>query len=259
MKESIKRLLRTLLPRTHKAHRILTGPLAGAKIVTSLRDYPAAIVGYAEKELTSWLLHNVQPGETWLDVGAHYGYTSLSMCRRTGPDGRVFAFEPSLSSVGCIARTRLANRYWWWTVCPFALDDSSNLAVHELPWVRGMIDSQIAPEAADGTERFMSVGLDAVWSGIAGAHQRVHGIKMDVQGMEIRALEGMKSLLDSHRPVLVLEIHAGVDRNQIVEILSTAGYDVRPQPIEKGSTHFFDPDSNYSFVFRPASSSRRPL
>lgn len=251
MRETIKHLLRPLLSRTHTAHRILTGPLARAKIVTSWRDYPAAIVGYAERELTAWLLQHVQPGETWLDVGAHYGYTSLSMCHRTGSGGRVFAFEPSLSSAGCIARTRLANRYWWWTVCPFALDDSPAPAMHELPWVRGMIDSQITPDAADGTERFMSVAFDAVWPGIAGADQRVHGIKMDVQGMELSALRGMRELLGRHRPILVLEIHAGVDRDQIIKILVTAGYSPKPEPIEKGATDFFDPNSNYSFVFRP--------
>jgi hypothetical protein len=133
MNETTKRMLRALLPSTPKPHRILAGDLAGAKIVTSWHDYPAAILGYGEKELISWLLRTVKPGETWLDVGAHYGYTSLAMCRAVGETGRVFAFEPSLSCAGSIARTRLANRYWWWTVCPFGLDDASDLAVHELP------------------------------------------------------------------------------------------------------------------------------
>ncbi len=252
MNEATKRMLRAFLPSTHKTHRILAGQLAGAKIVTSWRDYPAAIMGYGEKELISWLLRNVRPGETWLDVGAHYGYTSLAMCRATGEKGRVFAFEPSLSSAGCIARTRLANRYWWWTVCPFGLDDSPALAVHELPWVRGMIDSQVPLESADGTERFMSVAFDAVWGGLSREETRVHGIKMDVQGMEISALMGMQQMLASHRPTLVLEIHPGVDRSQVVAILAKVGYSSNPEPIEKESTDFFDPNSNYSFVFRPS-------
>jgi FkbM family methyltransferase len=250
MKETTKRILRTFLPRTPTAHRIKGGQLAGAQIVTSWRDYPAAIMGYAEKELTAWLLGQVRPGETWLDVGAHYGYTSLAMCRATGIGGRVFAFEPSLSSAGCIARTRLANRHWMWTVCPFGLDDSTVVAVHELPWIRGMIDSQVPLAQADGTERFLSVGLDAVWASLSGGDERIHGIKMDVQGMEVRALAGMRQALGRHRPALVLEIHAGVDRAEVIEILAAAGYAPTPEPIEKGSTDFFDPQSNFSFVFR---------
>ncbi len=256
MNETVKRLLRPLLPRTYRAYSIKSGALAGNYIVTSWRDYPAAIMGYAEQELTAWLLRHVKPGETWLDVGAHYGYTSLAMCRSAGAQGRVFAFEPSLSSAGCIARTRLANQFWWWTVCPFGLDDSPALGAQELPWVRGMIDSQVSLEQADGTERFLSVGLDAVWTSLSTGNDRVHGIKMDVQGMEVRALEGMRALLARHRPVLVLEIHAGVDRRRIIEILTSAGYSDRPEPIEKGSTDFFDPNSNYSFVFRAAADRR---
>jgi FkbM family methyltransferase len=252
MNSLLKRTIRAALPRGYRTYTILRGRLQGAKIVTSWHDYPAAIAGYAERELTAWLLSNVGPGETWIDVGAHYGYTSLAMCRGVGESGRVFAFEPSLSSAGCIARTRVANRHWWWTVCPFGLDDSSVLRPNELPWVRGMIDSQVALESADGTERFLSVALDVIWTGLAGGDNRVDGIKMDVQGMEVRALEGMRGILGRHRPVLVLEIHAGVDRSRIIEILREAGYDIRPEPIEKGPTDFFDPQSNFSFVFRPA-------
>lgn len=252
MNESTKNLLRHLLPRTAAVHRIKVGALQGDRIITSWRDYPAAIMGYAEKELTGWLLRNVRAGETWLDVGAHYGYTSLAMCRGVGESGRVFAFEPSLSSAGCIARTRLANRYWWWTVCPFGLDASPVLATHELPWVRGMIDSQVSLAAADGTEKFMSVALDPVWPGLAAGNPVVHGIKMDVQGMEIEALAGMRELLRAHRPKLVLEIHAGVDRARVTAILGEAGYGLQPQPIEKGATDFYALDSNYSFVFSAA-------
>lgn len=246
---NLKKLLRSCLPRTSKAHRILSGQLRGSRIVTSWHDYPAAIIGYAEKELTAWLLQQVQPGETWLDVGAHYGYTSISMCERTESRGRVFAFEPSLSSAACLARTRLANRHWWWTICPFGLDQSPALTGHELPWVRGMIDSQVAPSAADGTERFLSVALASVWPGLSAGDQKVHGIKMDVQGMEIEALNGMRELLRAFRPKLVLEIHAGVDRTKVVEILRAVGYNTQPESIEKGATDFFDPQSNFSFAF----------
>jgi hypothetical protein len=75
---SVKSLVRELLPRRHVAHRVMTGPLRGMRIVTSWHDYPAAIFGYTERKLTDWLLANAGPGETWLDVGANCGYTSLA-------------------------------------------------------------------------------------------------------------------------------------------------------------------------------------
>ena len=82
-----KSLVRELLPRRHVAHRIMSGPLRGMRIVTSWHDYPAAILGYTERKLTDWLLANARPGETWLDVGANCGYTSLALSRAVGPEG----------------------------------------------------------------------------------------------------------------------------------------------------------------------------
>ena len=78
----MKETIRELLPRRLKAHRILAGPLRGAKIVTSWHDYPGAILGRTERPLLGWFQANVQPGQTWLDIGAHYGYTAIALAQR---------------------------------------------------------------------------------------------------------------------------------------------------------------------------------
>src|SRR2546427_6871891 len=105
----LKEWLRRVMPRTVRPHRILAGRLRGFRIVTSWHDYPAAILGTTERALLEWFEHNVQPGETWLDVGAHYGYTALALGRLVGPVGRVFAFEPMVSTAGHLGRTRSLN------------------------------------------------------------------------------------------------------------------------------------------------------
>ena len=66
-------------------------------MVTSWRDYPAGITGRTEKRLLEWFEREAGEGETWLDIGAHYGYTTLALARMTGPSGRVYAFEPFFS------------------------------------------------------------------------------------------------------------------------------------------------------------------
>ena len=73
-----KKYIRPFLPTKVKVHRIKNGDLRGMKIMTSWRDYPGAILGRTEKPLLSWFRDNVNNGETWIDVGAHYGYTSLA-------------------------------------------------------------------------------------------------------------------------------------------------------------------------------------
>src|SRR5258706_11527415 len=102
-------VVRPRLPKKIRAHRILAGPIRGARIVTSWHDYPAGIGGLTEKPLIAWFAQHVAPGTTWLDVGAHYGYTAIALSRFVGNEGRVFAFEPMRATAGCVGRTRVVN------------------------------------------------------------------------------------------------------------------------------------------------------
>jgi FkbM family methyltransferase len=245
-----KALVRSALSRRVKDHRVLLGPLRGAHLVTSWHDYPGALLGSTEKPLLEWFSRNVGVAQTWLDVGAHYGYTAIALSRIVGDTGRVFAFEPVLSTAGCISRTRELNRLHHLTVVPFALDQSESPRTVELPLVRGMADSTIARSA--WTERIMTTSLDAVWSSLCGGDRRVDGIKIDVQGMEFSALLGMREILARQRPKLVIEFHAGVDRRPILELLRTCGYAEQYQPIEASSSSALLDD--HSYAFRPLSS-----
>src|SRR6185295_9842576 len=153
---------RRFLPRTPRPHSILAGPLRGASIYTSWHDYPGAILGTTEKALLSWFQRNVSPGETWIDIGAHYGYTAIALCRLVGAAGRVVAFEPVLSTAGCIARTRELNGLRQLQIVPMGLASNASLETRHLPMVRGMADSTISRGAWE--ERISVASFDAVWN-----------------------------------------------------------------------------------------------
>jgi FkbM family methyltransferase len=248
---TIRHFVRRFLSRRFKPHRILSGPLAGKKIVTSWHDYPAAILGYAERALVEWLLANVHVGETWIDVGAHYGYTALAICQKVGTSGKVFAFEPVLSTVGCLDLTKRINNYDQLVVLPFALCTTERLTLSKYALVRGMMECGKSVKANSDQDEVLSLAFDRLWDDIRGTVDFIHGIKMDVQGMEIETLRGMKECLTKYHPIVILEVHPRVSRSQIIDILSECGYDSDPYPIEKKmQTDFFDESSNYSFLFR---------
>jgi FkbM family methyltransferase len=224
-----KQLLRRLLPRRVAPRRILAGPLRGAWIVTSWHDYPAAILGRTERPLLAWLAANVRAGETWLDVGAHYGYTAIALSRLVGASGRVFAFEPMVSTAGHLARTRRMNGLDQLVVLPLALAAPEALQLQQSGTTRGMI----APSPSDAAQEPMLVTrLDWLWPEIHGGEPQVHGLKIDVQGMELEVLEGALDLLQAHRPKLVIEVHPGVSRGRLLERLRVAGYAGPGVPIE---------------------------
>jgi FkbM family methyltransferase len=253
MNPTLKRAIRRMLPRALKPHRIRGGLLRNYQIVTSWHDYPAAILGRTEQPLLEWFAANVHDGETWLDVGAHYGYTALALAHFVGAQGRVFAFEPMLTSAGCVAHTRRLNELAQLTIVPLALNQASDLELAHLPVVRGMMDSTLNQTAEKPLwqEPLLGIGFDSVWRALCGGDARVHGIKIDVQGMELAVLRGMKKLLQTQNPKLVVELHIGVSREELCAFMQEVGY-TRPavaiEPAPDETVPQFRDDKSYAFV-----------
>ena len=245
MNAQIKSLLRALLPREIKRHRILTGSLRGCPILTSWYDYPAAILGRTERPLLDWFQRNVQSGQTWLDIGAHYGYTAISLSRMVGESGRVFAFEPMLGTAGYITQTRRLNNFPQLMVVPYGLAAPETMEMIRLPMTRGMVDSSLVKDEGgrrkdkggktqekEWVETIMVARFDWLWTRICDTDDGIDGVKIDVQGMENEVLTGMMDTLRSKHPKLVVELHRGVNREKFLHTIELAGYACDAIPIE---------------------------
>jgi FkbM family methyltransferase len=249
----ISPVLRSWFPKTLRPHTILTGPLRGQRMVTSWHDYPAGIAGVTERPLVSWLTANVKTGETWLDVGAHYGYTAIALSTLVGRSGRVFAFEPMLETVQCLKKTRSLNGLDQLTVVPHGLAAPATIARLSLPSTRGMADWTLGDLETTRAESIEIARFDWLWPQINGGNPAIHGIKIDVQGMELDTLAGMQQTLTRHRPKLVIELHRGVSRPAVLEWLAAANYSrtavaVEPAPGEREPLLLDD----RSYAFSPA-------
>ena len=225
-----KKIIRPFLPRKVKPHLILRGPLRGMQIVTSWYHYPGAILGRTERYLLDWFDRNIQKGETWIDVGAHYGYTAVALCRLVGQDGRVFAFEPVLSTAGHLNSTREINGFPQLFILPFALSDSPDLRIVRMRAGRGMVYT--SPLGKRMRENVITVSFDAIWNKICGEQPQIHGFKIDVEGMEIKVLRGMSEMVKKFFPKLIIEIHPGVDRTELFDLIESLGYSRDALPID---------------------------
>jgi FkbM family methyltransferase len=257
-------LLRALMPRTIRPRRILAGPLRGAWLVTSWHDYPAGLAGRTERALLDWFARNVHQGETWLDVGAHYGYTTIALGRLVGPRGRIFTFEPVPATAGCVDQGRTLNDLSQVAVVPLGLGNVDTMEFTRLAVTRGMADStlhvgrvpQSGPDVDGPASWFVHAGIarfDWLWPAINGGNAQIHGVKIDVQGMELATLEGMRDALARWHPRLVLELHAGVSREAVLSLLRELGYSSEAVAIEpvrgERTPRFLD---NHSYAFHPA-------
>jgi len=68
------------------------------------------ITPYVLQEQQDWfedeikfLRHLLQPGQNVIDIGANYGVYTLSMAKKVGSTGRVWAFEPASSTARLLA------------------------------------------------------------------------------------------------------------------------------------------------------------
>jgi FkbM family methyltransferase len=243
---SLKENLRRLLPSAVRPRRILAGPLRGRYLVTSWHDYPTALLGTAEPGLLAWFAKTVRPGETWLDLGAHYGYTSMALCHYVGKTGRVFAFEPVLTTAGHLSSTREANGLSQMTVVPFALANYEEITSTRVQIRKAMAQSADAAPNHAWVEEIYCIALDTIWNRLCGPVDTISGIKIDVEGMECQVLRGMMGILHKHKPRLVIEIHKsrGVELETVAPILREAGYDPGGRVLEPAS----DLDRNYEFA-----------
>lgn len=245
----MRELARKVLPSTIRPRRIVGGPLRGYRLTTSWHDYPSGIAGRAEPHLVSWLATAVRSGETWLDVGAHYGYTSLTLCRLVGETGRVFAFEALLRTAGHLATTRAVNHLRQLTVVPLGLSDASELSVVKVETWKGMAQPVSLPDVyrpdAAPPEPIYHISLDSIWPALDATGGVISGAKIDVEGMEVDVLLGMRSCLRKYKPKLVIEVHGSrsIRLEDVVKILQEAGYDPAGRPLEPPTRQ----DRNYEF------------
>jgi FkbM family methyltransferase len=245
----LKAQIRRFLPRSIGPHAILAGPLRGASICTSWHDYPGAILGTTERALLDWFQHNVLEGETWIDVGAHYGYTAIALCRLVGPSGRVVAFEPVRSTAASVEQTRRLNGLRQLRIVPLGLASCGAVKTRRLPVIRGMADSTIPKNVWE--EAISVASFDTVWNLLCEANPVVHGVKIDVQGMELGVIEGMRDTLASYQPKVIVEFHEGVDRGAIICLLRGCGYNDAGEPIEPESgPQSYVNDRSYAFHCR---------
>ena len=246
----MRQWLRLLLPRAIRPRRVLGGPLRGVWLVTSWHDYPAALTGRTERALLDWLRDRVQPGETWLDIGAHYGYTAFAMARLVGPHGRVFTFEPVAATAGYMDQGRELNGLTQTTVVPLGLGSAETLEIRRLPLTRGMADSTLPRGPGKQVVTVPVARFDWVWPLLHKGDPAIHGVKIDVQGMELEVLAGMQDALRRWRPRLVVELHAGVDRGRLLALLQDIGYStaaVAVDPIGGERIPLFLDNRSYAF------------
>lgn len=154
-----------------------------------------AVAGGTEEFQMKLFLSHIRPGDTFLDLGAHMGYYTLPAARAVGPRGKVFAFEPEPSNRAILEKMLRIGGHQNTEVVPKAVSNRSGSSRLYLS-----ADNTVDHHAYDSHDGRNSIDIKTTTldEHFAGYEGTIELIKIDIQGAELAALEGMRGLLKKH-------------------------------------------------------------
>lgn len=164
----------------------------------------------SEIRLARFLIQHLEPQDTFVDVGAHYGYFSLLAAKLVGTEGKVYSFEAAPTTYKILDKNQgLSNNI---TILNRAVsDEEADLVFYEFPNLYSEYNS-LHIEQFDQEDWFeeyqpkavtiKSIILDEF---LAKENSVPTVIKIDVEGAEYKVIKGLQQSLTKHHPIVVLE------------------------------------------------------
>jgi FkbM family methyltransferase len=191
--------------------------------------------GFYSRDILCVLDRLLKLRNCFFDVGANIGEVSLFAAKRVGPEGSVVAFEP-IAEICEALRHNVALNGFNDTV-EIVAAAASNKSGTDAIYTRGgdfndgSWHSGLGTLYADDVRSHLVgmvplIALNELNSTIV----RLDGIKLDIEGAELAALEGARDLLDRFRPWLIVEIGettcraAGYEPADILKLLRHHNY-----------------------------------
>jgi FkbM family methyltransferase len=219
---SVGKLLRLplrLVPR-ERPRRILSGRLRGSQWLPGSSVHSCWLGWYEQGHQTS-LEGLLGEGDTFWDVGANVGFYSLLAARLVGPRGRVVAIEPVPRNL------RYLHRH-------IGINALENVAVVEAAAGEREGTARFTESAGNAQNHFSDGGPLVVpvvtLDGLLATFPPPRALKIDIEGAEHLALEGARTLLQVHRPGILIAFHGDEARAECFRILSSFGYALHPVP-----------------------------
>jgi len=214
---------------------IRNGHLAGYKWNRSHRYVNGYWLGIYELQIQECLVHELKLGNIFYDIGANAGFFTLLASKCVGPEGRVFAFEPLPENIKTIRSQSELNQISNCTLVDVAVSDQ----IGEIELFEGEDTStaSITPrvESQGNTHLVRTITLDE----FVRTAPSPDIIKIDIEGAEIRALQGSLGLLGSKRsPKILIEFHGDDIAERSMSLLRDLGYTLwhlNGQPIDSVS------------------------
>jgi FkbM family methyltransferase len=169
----------------------------------------------------------IHKGFTVIDVGGFIGDHTEYYVNRVGRTGKVYAFEPNPPAFECLQ----------YNMAKYPNVACLNFGASDEPHGMGIAtDPNMGASHAVEGDAVKCITIDSL------NLTECHFIKMDCEGMEIKALDGAKATIAQHRPTMLIEVNRGALKRQgasaeaLFMWLDVHGYTYRNIYAEQGLT-----------------------
>jgi len=187
------------------------------------------MTGAFDEPVQAFIAENVAVGSVCVDVGANIGAMTLGLCKAVGSSGRVFAFEPGLPFLTRLKKNINANPQFLSRVeiIPSAVSDKEGY----LFWNEDAVECRNASCISKTGIKIECTTLDSFATKYN--LQRLDFVKLDIEGMELEAMQGGLQTLTKFKPILLYETLIEVEKNrgrkvlfEIENLLNSLGYQI---------------------------------
>jgi FkbM family methyltransferase len=251
--------LKMVYPRTHKGVFKKAKTFFGQTMELLL---PAATDIYltggkthdSEIRLAAYMIRTIQPGQVYIDVGAHFGYYTLLAAKLAGANGKVYAFEAANNTFGVLHKN-VAGQQHIKGIHNAVSDVDETISFYEFPVLYseynsmnvGQFENEVWISKYQPTKtEVKAVRLDDF---ISKEQVIPTFIKIDVEGAEDKVISGGLQMLKTHAPIVVMEFLSQERLNgphhKATAMLKELGYDTYiinkegyPEPVGEIGSYF---------------------
>jgi len=185
--------------------------------------------GFWEEGVTNFVKRNILPGMVVVDCGAHTGYYSLLFSKLVGEKGKVYSFEPdpynfeflqnnlSINLIKNVTPEKKAVSNAKGFVDLFMVDQD-NLSAHTI------VKSD---DTQTSHHKIEAITIDRYLENLK---TPIDLIKMDIEGAESLAIEGMEKTIKNNNLSIITEFHpsmivkGGNDPKKFIDKLRSLGF-----------------------------------
>jgi FkbM family methyltransferase len=185
--------------------------------------------GNYEVNVSAIFWQMLRPGMRVLDIGANVGFYSLLSASRVGPQGRVWAIEPSSRNVTFLLASKQLNQFLNLEIIQAAASDRWEVLSFFADSTNGITISRSASDPSGYGETVQALPAATV---IPPA-ETLDIVKIDIEGSEGKAVLGIYELLRNHKPAVFSEFspESMMERSEMVpeeylELFYSLGYQI---------------------------------